>query len=528
MAPSIDLMINDVKRWRKILLDLEDDFAHLRTRCGGLELCEHVEMAIASLLRYCPRFRTQVDWHVGFEMWYQPFAMLVNWYLSSAGFEESQQEVLQLVDNAIHGFRSYQCPPDTARQVAKQVASMTKESFQEVDSTADWLKARECLENLTTPADTELPRCEVGNSWRSQRHAVHGPNCSDLGLGSPFAATQMPKDLHLSFIDSVDLQRGGPGRVQCMRYALAQCRADALAQKDLDLGLLKSWQHYILGRHFREHFREHDAYAKQGRERYPIRANSEQDFISVLCQADTTEPAALRAVRAYLDVCFFHPFDDGNSRLARLVFDFVLTKAGFLVQQPDMVFLFSKSAKDGEGAARLVELVLQWPGPRLMAKPKEDWNLPLQKWGSVALVTGAAGSVIRVVGLAQLITLVLLVSLILAPYPKLVLGTWLGRWVEIGQALAKIFVFMVCVDVTRVHPQFDTLEYVTSEMRAASSSLTTADARLEKVINLVDDYGWNRGFLINVGDVKGQVLDQALRARRRDPQPLQLAVERLR
>ena len=42
--------------------------------------------------------------------------------------------------------------------------------------------------------------------------------------------------------------------------------------------------------------------------------NSEQDFISVLCQADTTEPAALRAVRAYLDVCFFHPFDDGNSR----------------------------------------------------------------------------------------------------------------------------------------------------------------------------------------------------------------------
>ncbi|CAK9077712.1 unnamed protein product [Durusdinium trenchii] len=342
MAPSIDLMINDVKRWRKILLDLEDDFAHLRTRCGGLELCEHVEMAIASLLRYCPRFRTQVDWHVGFEMWYQPFAMLVNWYLSSAGFEESQQEVLQLVDNAIHGFRSYQCPPDTARQVAKQVASMTKESFQEVDSTADWLKARECLENLTTPADTELPRCE---------------------------------DLHLSFIDSVDLQRGGPGRVQCMRYALAQCRADALAQKDLDLGLLKSWQHYILGRHFREHFREHDAYAKQGRERYPIRANSEQDFISVLCQADTTEPAALRAVRAYLDVCFFHPFDDGNSRLARLVFDFVLTKAGFLVQQPDMVFLFSKSAKDGEGAARLVELVLQ-----LMAKPKEDWNLPLQKW----------------------------------------------------------------------------------------------------------------------------------------------------
>jgi len=28
------------------------------------------------------------------------------------------------------------------------------------------------------------------------------------------------------------------------------------------------------------------------------------------------------------DVCFFHPFDDCNSRMARLVLDFLLTREG--------------------------------------------------------------------------------------------------------------------------------------------------------------------------------------------------------
>eukprot|EP00435_Cladocopium_sp_Y103_P021878 s1481_g5.t1 len=45
MAPSVDLIVTDVKRWQKILLDLEDAFAHLRSRCSGFELCEHLEIA---------------------------------------------------------------------------------------------------------------------------------------------------------------------------------------------------------------------------------------------------------------------------------------------------------------------------------------------------------------------------------------------------------------------------------------------------------------------------------------------------
>ena len=35
-----------------------------------------------------------------------------------------------------------------------------------------------------------------------------------------------------------------------------------------------------------------------------------------------------RAARAYLDVCFFHPFDDGNARCAFLALVFVLAREG--------------------------------------------------------------------------------------------------------------------------------------------------------------------------------------------------------
>ncbi|MFI2763631.1 Fic family protein [Streptomyces echinatus] len=39
-------------------------------------------------------------------------------------------------------------------------------------------------------------------------------------------------------------------------------------------------------------------------------------------------PLTARAARAYLDVCFFHPFDDGNARSAFLALLFVLAREG--------------------------------------------------------------------------------------------------------------------------------------------------------------------------------------------------------
>ena len=345
MAPSIDLIVNDLKRWQQILLELEDEFAHLRSRCGGFELCEHLEYAIGSLLRYCPSFEADVSWHVGFEMWYEPFAQLVGWYLSSAGFEESKSDILSHVDNAIQGFDSYHCPVDTAAQVAEQVASKIQETHQSVDSTAHWLTARSQLQTISVEMPAELPGAA---------------------------------DLHLRFIEAVDYSRNLL-RGERMQHALAQCRDDArfatCSATCLEWDHLLTWHQLTMGNKRHRGFRSHDAYAKQGRERYPLHKTSEEKFKSLLEEANSSEPIALRATRAYLDVLFFHPFEDGNSRLARLVFDFLLTRAGYTLSNVEMIFLFAKAAKDGEGAANLVQLV-----NKLLAKPFEDFNVPLLKW----------------------------------------------------------------------------------------------------------------------------------------------------
>ncbi|WP_189912906.1 Fic family protein, partial [Streptomyces albogriseolus] len=46
------------------------------------------------------------------------------------------------------------------------------------------------------------------------------------------------------------------------------------------------------------------------------------------------EPLGLtaRAARAYLDICFFHPFDDGNARSAFLALVFVLAREGVALE----------------------------------------------------------------------------------------------------------------------------------------------------------------------------------------------------
>ena len=60
----------------------------------------------------------------------------------------------------------------------------------------------------------------------------------------------------------------------------------------------------------------------------------------------------------------------------------------------------------------------------------------------------------------------------------------------------------------------------------ASGPGSSAVTPLDRAIDLVDDFGWNKGFLINVGDVKGKILDSAVQQRLQNgPGKLKLAVE---
>lgn len=71
----------------------------------------------------------------------------------------------------------------------------------------------------------------------------------------------------------------------------------------------------------------------------------------------------MRAARVYLDVCFFHPFDDGNARAARLALDHVLTTAGWALSLAEPVFVIARGAGDRRGARLLAGVLAQFAGP---------------------------------------------------------------------------------------------------------------------------------------------------------------------
>jgi hypothetical protein len=105
-------------------------------------------------------------------------------------------------------------------------------------------------------------------------------------------------------------------------------------------------------------FRRTPAYAKNGRERYGLHADTERRFAA--CLADTADqhtPVTARAARAYLDVAFFHPYDDGNARLAGLVLQFVLLRGGIELDEVAPILTTVRRADDAEGAADLARLV---------------------------------------------------------------------------------------------------------------------------------------------------------------------------
>ncbi|MFF2775616.1 Fic family protein [Streptomyces sp. NPDC058052] len=123
-----------------------------------------------------------------------------------------------------------------------------------------------------------------------------------------------------------------PDRADGLLAALALLRTDAAHGASLDFARLQHWQQHVLGTPQPPPFRDRPAFAKGGRERYGIGPGTRARLDACLAgsAADTERPVPLtaRAARAYLDVCFFHPFDDGNARSAFLTLLFVLAREG--------------------------------------------------------------------------------------------------------------------------------------------------------------------------------------------------------
>lgn len=164
-------------------------------------------------------------------------------------------------------------------------------------------------------------------------------------------------DGHTAYIESVDTRRGA-GRAEAMRRALTLVRTWALEERRLTWPGLCEVQGVVLGQE-RVGFRQGPAFAKGGRERYGFDEDLPRRFRDKIDrdEADGVHPVA-GAARVYLDLCFFHPFADGNGRAARLALDLVLSRAGFAVPDARPIFLLPRVAGSVAGYLDLLRLLV--------------------------------------------------------------------------------------------------------------------------------------------------------------------------
>ncbi len=121
-------------------------------------------------------------------------------------------------------------------------------------------------------------------------------------------------------------------------------------------GTALTLQQHVLGTPHPPAFRTLPAFAQGGRERYGIGPDTRARLDACLAESAADGPGALpltaRAARAYLDVCFFHPFDDGNARCALVALLLVLAREGVGLAGVSLLRRITVRADvPGEGAA---------------------------------------------------------------------------------------------------------------------------------------------------------------------------------
>ncbi|KAH3742997.1 Fic family protein [Pelomyxa schiedti] len=310
--------------WRSWCLELSEIFAKLRKQLACYDPAQATARAASHLLPLV------VKWTGSQDAWYHTFAVILSWYLSSFLPEKDVQD---LILTTMGGrFESWSSPDSvTAQAVCEDVGravgaklsqaqreAQSKAKAAQIDSLSDWLRIRNSFSWLI-PEKSTLPTAG--------------------------------RDGHVEYITTHDAKRD-PARATNMMTALSQAREAAARGVPLTFELISTWQQTVLGTATVPKFRTTDAFAKEGSERYPYTATTQAQFTSALSQSEGTSnsaesttassasapsPSARQlgtiagAARAYLDVCFFHPFEDGNARCARLVLDFILHKGGLRV-----------------------------------------------------------------------------------------------------------------------------------------------------------------------------------------------------
>ncbi|MEV6599365.1 Fic family protein [Actinoplanes sp. NPDC051346] len=289
--------------------------------------------------------------------WYGHCEQVLGWLLTAAGVPEDSHAAL--ITSAVGGrFESWVEPSrlvvtDVAERLAREVTgrAATARVFP-ADEAGDWPD--------TWPRDwpsirgAELPRAlrpaGSGDSltawqtvrariaWASVTSSVTGPIRGDRDGIADYVAQR-------------------PDGGEQLSAALVQARRAAAEGGPLTFARLAEWQRTVLGVPLAE-FRTGPAVAKGGRERYHWRADLPKMFERCLAEAtDDAVPLPSRAARVYLDVAFFHPFDDGNARSAMLALSFVLARDDVLLDRAAPLLATVRRADDPHGAVGLADLI---------------------------------------------------------------------------------------------------------------------------------------------------------------------------
>lgn len=147
-------------------------------------------------------------------------------------------------------------------------------------------------------------------------------------------ARTAPMDAHEALLSHLDR---GPAYNQ--RYRQSLQNIEAQRQRPLSWAWMCEIQAILMGGDAPQTFRQTDAFCHEGRHRYRWFEGIERRFelkIEQDARQHTVHPIA-RGIRLYLDILFFHPFDDGNARAARIWLHHTLTQANHPV--PDMLEL---------------------------------------------------------------------------------------------------------------------------------------------------------------------------------------------
>ncbi|MEU9023377.1 Fic family protein [Actinomadura sp. NPDC048394] len=241
--------------------------------------------------------------------WYGHCEQVLTWFLQRRHVATDVAQAL--VTEAIGGRFDSWISPETVLvdDIAERLAlSLSPDDTREPDS--------------SEPAPDHLER------WLAVRGSVSWQDASDGNGDEPVAPCRDGAAADIRAFDgAID-----PVRAEGLLKALELVRTDATRGASLTFERLQSWQQHVLNTPQPPPFRNSPAFAKQGRERYGIGPDTRARLDLCLAESahDSERPLPLtaRAARAYLDICFFHPFDDGNARAAFLALIFILAREG--------------------------------------------------------------------------------------------------------------------------------------------------------------------------------------------------------